>query len=178
MIDRVMDRIGLCMSIIGSLVLLLMLITTIADVIANKVLGFPFPGATEVVMSIMPISVCAFLLSVQIKKRHITIDVLIKRLGPKAKLVLQLLIQPCGIFLFGLLTWLTIPMAIHSVRIAEHTGGNVGVPIYPAKIMIPIATGLVTIQLVLEIIRMLRDLKNPPVEAPDTCDLTDEAEKK
>lgn len=176
MIDRVMDRIGLGVSIIGSLVLLLMLITTIADVIADKVLGSPFPGATEVVMSIMPISVCAFLLSVQIKKRHITIDILINRLGPKAKRVLQLLIQPCGIFLFGLLTWLTIPMAIHSVRIAEHTGGNVGVPMYPAKVMIPIATGLVTIQLVLESIRMLRDLKNPPAEAPNTCDLTDEAE--
>jgi TRAP-type C4-dicarboxylate transport system permease small subunit len=122
-------------------------------------------------MSIMPISVCAFLLSVQIKKRHIVIDVLINRMGPRAARILQLLIQPCGIFLFGLLTWLTIPMAIHSVKIAEHTGGNVGVPMYPAKVVIPIATGLVTIQLVLEMVRMLRDLKSPPAAANRVCEL-------
>jgi TRAP-type C4-dicarboxylate transport system permease small subunit len=171
MIDRIMDRIASVMSILGALILLLMLVTTIADVVADKVLRSPFPGATELVMSIMPISVCAFLLSVQIKKRHIVIDVLINRLGPGAARILQLLIQPCGIFLFGLLTWLTIPMAIHSVKIAEHTGGNVGVPMYPAKVMIPIATGLVTIQLLLELVRMLRDLKNPPAEATRVCEL-------
>jgi C4-dicarboxylate transporter, DctQ subunit len=174
MIDRIMDRIASVMSILGALVLLLMLVTTIADVVADKVLRSPFPGATELVMSIMPISVCAFLLSVQIKKRHIVIDVLINRLGSRAARILQLLIQPCGIFLFGLLTWLTIPMAIHSVKIGEHTGGNVGVPMYPAKVMIPIATGLVTIQLVLELVRMLRDLKTPPAEATAVCELIDD----
>jgi TRAP-type C4-dicarboxylate transport system permease small subunit len=178
MIDRIMDRIASGMSIIGAMILLLMLLTTIADVVADKVLGSPFPGATEVVMSIMPISVCAFLLSVQIQKRHIVIDLLVNRMGPAAARFLRLLIQPCGIFLFGLLTWLTVPLAIHSFRIAEHTGGNVGIPMYPAKIMIPVATGLVTIQLVLEWVRMLRDLKNPPVEAPATCELIDDTDSR
>lgn len=179
MIDRIMDRIASGMSILGTLILLLMLVTTIADVVADKVLRAPFPGATEVVMSIMPISVAAFLLSVQIKQRHIVIDFLINRLGPVGARVLQALTQPCGIFLFGLLTWLTIPMAIHSVGIGEHTGGNVGVPMYPAKVMIPIATGLVTIQLILEWVRTLRDLKRPPVKAPGTCELkTDDTDSR
>jgi TRAP-type C4-dicarboxylate transport system permease small subunit len=167
------------MSILGAGVLLLMLVTTIADVIADKVLRSPFPGATEMVMSIMPISVCAFLLSVQIKKRHIVIDFLVNRLGPRGARILQLLTQPCGFFLFGLLTWLTIPMAIHSFGIGEHTGGNVGVPMYPAKIMIPIATGLVTIQLVLEWARTLRDLKSPAAEAPGDRELmTDDTDSR
>jgi TRAP-type C4-dicarboxylate transport system permease small subunit len=169
-----MDRIAWALSIIGALVLLIMLVVTIADVIADKLLKQPFPGATELIMSIMPISVCAFLLSVQIKKRHIVIDLLVNRFGPRARIFLQLLAPPCGIFLFGLLTWLSVPLAIHSVKIGEHTGGNVGVPMYPAKVMIPIATGLVTIQLVIELVRTLRDLKNPPAETARTCEIIDD----
>ena len=169
MIDKVMDRIAWGMSIIGAFVLLLMLVVTIADVVADKLLKLPFPGATELVMSIMPISVCAFLLSLQIKKRHIVIDIMVNMFGPKARVFLQLLTPPCGIFLFGLLTWLSIPLAIHSVRIGEHTGGNVGVPMYPAKVMIPIATGLVTIQLIIELVRTLRDLKKPPCSGCQDC---------
>jgi len=174
MIDRIMDRIAWGLSVIGAFVLLLMLVVTIADVVADKLLQLPFPGATELIMSIMPISVCAFLLSVQIKKRHIVIDLLVNRLSPKARVLLQLLTQPCGLFLFGLLTWLTVPMAIHSVKIGEHTGGNVGVPMYPAKVMIPIATGLVAIQMVIELVRTLGQLKNPPAAAEKICEITDD----
>lgn len=169
-----MDRIAWGLSVIGALVLLLMLVVTIADVISGRLLKLPFPGTTELIMSIMPISVCAFLLSVQIKKRHIAIDILVNRFGPKARVFLQLLTPSCGIFLFGLLTWLNVPLAIHSVKIGEHTGGNVGVPMYPAKLMIPIATGLVTIQLIIEMVRILRDLKNPPMSAANTCDMNDQ----
>jgi TRAP-type mannitol/chloroaromatic compound transport system permease small subunit len=168
-----MDRIAWGLSVIGALVLLLMLVVTVADVVADKLLQLPFPGATELIMSIMPISVCAFLLSVQIKKRHIVIDIMVNMLGPKARVFLQLLTPPCGIFLFGLLTWLSIPLAIHSVRIGEHTGGNVGVPMYPAKVMIPIATGLVTVQLIIELVRILRDWRKPQAQAADTCEIND-----
>lgn len=173
LIDTIMDRIAWVMSVIGAFVLFLMLVVTIADVVADKVLKLPFPGATELVMSIMPISVCAFLLSVQIKKRHIAIDIMVNLLGPKVQRILQLLTPLSGIFLFGLLTWLSVPLAIHSVRIGEHTGGNVGVPMYPAKIMIPIATGLVTLQLVIELVRMLRDWTKTTVKAAPECDIND-----
>jgi TRAP-type mannitol/chloroaromatic compound transport system permease small subunit len=178
MIDKIMGRVAWSMSLLGAFVLLLILVTTIADVFASKVLGTPFPGATELVMSVMPITVCAFLLSVQIQKRHISIDILIKRLTPLSQVILQLLIQPWVIFLFGLVTYLTIPMAIHSVSIAEHTGGSVGVPIYPAKVMIPLATGLVTIQLLLEFFRTLMKLKNPVDEAATTCEIIDDSRAK
>lgn len=174
MIDKIMDRIAWGLSVLGALVLLIMLMVTIVDVVADKLLQSPFPGATELIMSIMPISVCAFLLSVQIKKRHIVIDLLVIRLSLKARVALQLLTQPCALFLFGLLTWLTIPMAVHSVKIGEHTGGNVGVPMYPAKVMIPIATGLVTIQLIIELVRTLGHLKKPPAVAESTYEIIED----
>ena len=156
--NKVMQRIAAVCNVIGAIALLIMLVVTVADVIMSRIFNSPFPGATEVITSVMPISVFAFLLSTQLKSRHINIDMVINRLGPKAGTLLKMAGQGIGIFLFGLLTKLTVPMAIYSYKITEHTGGGVAVPMYPAKIMIPIATGLLTIQLVLELMKSLRVL--------------------
>lgn len=159
-IDKIMGRIAFGSNIIGAMAILTMLVVTTADVVMNKVFNWPFPGATEVVTSVMPISVFAFLLGAQIQKRHISIDIIVSQVGSRVQTGLSFLALSIGIFLFGLLTLLNVPLAIHSVAIGEHTGGNVAVPMYPAKIMIPLATGLITIQFILEMVRGFRKLSS------------------
>ena len=149
--EKIMDTLGKTFSCIGALAILTLLVVTVSEVIMNKIFNSPFPGATEIITSVMPISVFGFLLSTQIQKRHITIDVIVHRLGANWQTVLKFFSQGIGVYLFGLLTYLNIPLAIHSFKIGDHTGGNVAVPIYPAKIIIPLATGLITIQLFIEL---------------------------
>ena len=169
--NKVMLKIAAVCNLIGAFALIIMLVVTVADVIMNKIFNSPFPGATEVITSAMPISVFAFLLSTQMKSRHIRIDMILNRLGTKARTILKIGGQGIGIFLFGLLTKLNVPLAIHSYQIGEHTGGSIAVPIYPAKIMIPIATGFLTIQLAYELFKSLRGLiatggdESSPLEA-------------
>ena len=143
---------------IGALAILIILVVTVADVVMNKIFDAPFPGATEIITSAMPISVFGFLLSAQINQRHITIDVVVERLRSKWQTILKFLAQGIGIYLFGLLTYLNIPMAVHSIRIMDHTGGNIAVPIYPAKIIIPLATGLIAIQLFIEFCKSIHSV--------------------
>ena len=149
--DKVMNSISLVFTVIGSVGILIIFVVTVADVIMNKIFNSPFPGATEIITSAMPISVFGFLLATQIKKRHITIDVIVSRLSGKWQIVLKFLAQGIGIYLFGLLTYLNIPLAIYAYKIGDHTGGNVAVPLYPAKIIIPLATSLITVQLFIEL---------------------------
>ena len=149
--DKVMNRLSWIFTVIGAAGILIIFVVTVADVIMNKIFNSPFPGATEIITSAMPISVFGFLLATQIKKRHIAIDVILSRLNGKWQIVLKFLAQGIGIYLFGLLTYLNIPLAIYSYKIGDHTGGNVAVPLYPAKIIIPLATSLITIQLFIEL---------------------------
>ena len=149
--SRTMEIIAGILNVLGAIAIMIILTVTVADVIMNKIFNSPFPGATEIITSAMPISVFAYLVSAQVKKRHITIDVIVGRLKAQWQTLLRFVAQGIGIYLFGLLTYLNIPMALHSFRIGEHTGGNVAVPIYPAKIVIPVATGLLTIQLIVEL---------------------------
>ena len=155
---NIMSRLAGVLSAIGALAILIILVVTVADVVMNKIFNSPFPGATEIITSMMPISVFGFLLSTQIKKRHITIDAVTVRMTAQWQTVVKSLGLGIGVYLFGLLTYLNIPMAIHSFKIGDHTGGTIAVPLYPAKIIIPIATGLVAIQLLLELSRSLRTL--------------------
>ena len=156
--SKVMQKIAAVCNVIGAIALLIMLVVTVADVIMGRIFNAPFPGATEIITSVMPISVFAFLLSTQMKSRQISIDMVLNRLGTRPRTLLKIAGQGVGIFLFGLLTKLTVPMAIYSYEISEYTGGSVPIPMYPAKIMIPVATGLITIQLVLELIKSVRVL--------------------
>jgi TRAP-type mannitol/chloroaromatic compound transport system permease small subunit len=45
---------------------------------------------------------------------------------------------------------------------------------YPAKVMIPIATGLVAIQMVIELVRTIGHLKHPPQVEEKTCEIIDD----
>ncbi len=155
---NIMSRLAGILSAIGALAILIILVVTVADVVMNKIFNSPFPGATEIITSMMPISVFGFLLSTQIKKRHITIDAVTVRLTANWQTFVKSLGLGIGVYLFGLLTYLNIPMAIHSFKIGDHTGGTIAVPLYPAKIIIPIATGLVAIQLLIELSRSVRTL--------------------
>ena len=155
---NIMSRLAGVLSVVGALAILIILVVTVADVVMNKIFNSPFPGATEIITSMMPITVFGFLLSTQIKKRHITIDAVTVRLTEKWQTVVKSLGLGIGVYLFGLLTYLNIPMAIHSFKIGDHTGGTIAVPLYPAKIIIPIATGLVAIQLLIELSRSVRTL--------------------
>jgi len=156
--DKFLSPVAGLFKVIGALAVLIILVVTVADVIMNKIFGLPFPGATEVIIAVMPISVFAYLFLVQRNGRHITIEVITGRFRDRWKIILKFLAQGIGIYLFGLLTYLNVPMAIYSVRIGEHTGGNVAVPLYPAKVVIPLATGMVTLQLLIELGKSAWDL--------------------
>ena len=155
---NIMSRLAGALSAIGAVAILIILVVTVADVVMNKIFNSPFPGATEIITSMMPISVFGFLLSTQIKERHITIDAVTVRLTAKWQAFVKSIGLGIGVYLFGLLTYLNIPMAIHSFKIGDHTGGMVAVPLYPAKIIIPVATGLVAIQLLIELSRSISTL--------------------
>ena len=156
--DKLMSPVAGIFNVIGALAILVIMVVTVADVIMNKIFGLPFPGATEVIIAVMPISVFAYLFIVQRKGRQITIEVITGRFSDRWKIVLKFLAQGIGIYLFGLLTYLNVPMAIYSVHIGEHTGGTIAIPLYPAKVVIPLATGLITIQIFIELCRGVRGL--------------------
>ena len=161
-IEKLLKFISNRLDDLGSIALLIILLTTTADAIMNNVFGSPFAGGTEIVSSIMPICVFSFLLSTTIKKRHIWIGLLVEKLSFKLQLLARVIVLSILIFLFGLLSYLSLPVVFYSCEIGECTGGTLPVPIWPAKVVILISVILVTVQYVIELINLFINIKKSP----------------
>jgi TRAP-type mannitol/chloroaromatic compound transport system permease small subunit len=85
---------------------------------------------------------------------HVRIDILYQRLSPKGQAWIDLL----GGVLFllpvaGLLTWLSWPLLVESLRINEMSPDAGGLARWPVKLMLPAGFGLLLLQGVSEIIK-------------------------
>ena len=147
MIDVALRWLSNILAIIGGIALVLMMVQTVADVIADQFFSRPIPGNLEVI-SVHHMVLVVFLPLAFVERRHEHIQVdlvyqLMPRLMQRSILVLGYLI---GAGFFAILTWRTWGDALRSLEKNEMLMGNVYVIIWPAKFVLPIgfaAIGLV-----------------------------------
>jgi len=78
--------------------------------------------------------------------RHIRIELLQKRFGSRLKLVSNMLSLFCFLFFVGVLVWQGYEMAELSFTSREQLTGIFRMPIYPLKMVIPVAALLFLLQ--------------------------------
>jgi len=87
-------------------------------------------------------------------EEHVRVDVFFSRMTPRQQAWLDVF---GGIFFLMpmalIITWMSIPMVVNSVRIWEHSSDPGGLLRWPIKIVIPIGFALLAIQGVAEIIK-------------------------
>lgn len=92
---------------------------------------------------------------------HVRVDVLYGRLGARGRAMTDLL----GGLLLALpftvyAIWVTVPTAIEAVRVREMSADAGGLPRYPLQVLVPVAFGLLALQVVAEIARAVRTLED------------------
>ena len=79
-------------------------------------------------------------------ERHIRVDILYDRFGPRLKLLSHIFTAICFILFIGILVWQGYEMARTSIENREVIRGIIRFPIYPLKTLIPIASFLFLLQ--------------------------------
>ena len=157
-VREILAKIGMVYSVIGGIAVFLMMFVGTFDVIACTFFNKPLPGAKEMIQVLMPISVFGFLMYAQLMRRHVEVDILKGRCSRRVIGILNIVAYTVGLFVFVPMTLLTAEGAWHSIIIREYTAGSLGFPMYPARIAIPIATGLLCLQLILDFMLELKNL--------------------
>ena len=150
-VNRLLDRVGLALVLVGGVVLLVSMLWTTADVIGTQLFGWPIPGSLELVSNNMVVVVFASLAHVQRRRGHIRVEFLRTRAGPRARAVMDAVTHGVAIVFFGLLLWQATSYAGYSWQIRESTAGLIRFPVYPARFAIVIGVGLLVIQLVIDV---------------------------
>ncbi|MGK7654169.1 TRAP transporter small permease subunit [Roseovarius sp. B08] len=149
LIDLALKYLSGLLAVIGGVALVLMMVQTVADVIADQFFSRPIPGNLEVI-SVHHMVLVVFLPLAFVERRHEHIQVdlvyqLMPRLMQRCTLVFGYLIST-GFFV--VLAWRTWGDAMRSLAKNEMMMGNVYVIIWPAKFVLPIgfaAIGLVVL---------------------------------
>lgn len=134
------------MAYIGGFVVFILMILVSADVIGRKV-WTSVPGSFELSEALMVPAVFFPLMFVQMRREHVFVGVTTDWLSARTVACLDGLAAVIGFLMFGLLTWLSFGRALDAYSIGEYRLAVISVPIWPFRLMIPLGTGLMVLQL-------------------------------
>lgn len=162
-LNNLLERFALAILLIGGSGLLMSMFLGVGDVVGTQVLQAPLPGARELTESTMVLIVFGALAYAQIQRSHIRVELLYTRMPPRVQAMMDVVTDLAAITFFGLLLWQAINEVQISWEIDESTVGLIRFPLYPARIILAVGTGLLIIRLVLD---MVIDLKRVSTGEP------------
>ena len=141
----------------GILSVVVMMVLGASEVILSVTMNFRIPGAKEMLALLMVITVFSFLPYAFHSKQMVAIDILASLYGKSLKRLYEMACGVVGLVVFIPVTFLTFPAAWRSLKILEYTGGSLAVPIYPARIIIPLSSTFLCIQLILAGLKAIQE---------------------
>lgn len=143
---------------LGAATILLMMGSTIIDVSRRFLLSKPVGGVVELNEMLVVWIVFLGLAYVQADAAHVRVDVLFSRLSPKKRAILNILACSVGLALFGLIMVKGGQAAWSAWVRGEYKFGAVPFPLWPSKVMVPIGSSLLCVQLVIDIVLNIQQL--------------------
>ncbi|WP_347309961.1 TRAP transporter small permease [Defluviimonas sp. SAOS-178_SWC] len=158
MIDTLLYRLSRFLTLVAGIGLILMMVQTVADVVADNFFGKPIPGNLEVI-SVYHMVLVVFLPLALVEWKHENIQVDLFFLMMSAWLQRTVLVVgylTCAVF-FAILTRQTWIDAVASWQKNELMMAAIYLVIWPAKFVLPIGFGAITLVTLRHAVRALRD---------------------
>ena len=140
--------------------LVIMLVLTVADVLAVKLFNAPIPGAIELVSFLSVIVVAFSLAYTQQLKGHIQVEFFVSRFPERLQAAVGVLVCLLSIALFALLAWRSIEFG----RVLQASGEvsmTQRIPFYPFVYAVAACCLPMCLQLALQLVGHLRRLVKP-----------------
>ena len=164
MIESAIRRFAYALAFIAGVVVVLMMIQTVADVVASNFLRRPIEGNLEIIsVYYMVLVVFLPLAFVELRHEHINVDLIVQLMPPtlhRAVLVFGYLV--CAAF-FAILAYQTGEDAVNAWRIGEIMMGSSYVTIWPAKFALPVGFSGIMVAVLLHAWKALTDASFEPL---------------
>lgn len=156
LLSGILRHLALAILLIGGVGTMAAMFLGTIEVVGTQILHTPVPGALELTESTMVLIVFGALCYAQIRRSHIRVELIYTNTGPRARAVMDVFADLCGLLFFCLLLWQAYNEAIYSLQIGEATVGLIRFPLYPARIILAVGTAMLILQLCLDLITDIR----------------------
>lgn len=147
---------------VGLAILLLMMLLTVGNVVGRRFFKAPISGTFELTEFMLALVVFFAIAYTQVRKGHISIDVVVSRFSPRAQAIIASITYFFSLGLFSLVTWQS---AVHANRLFEghNVSGVLSVPIYPFVIAVAVGSLLFCLVLLADFLKSLaKAVKHEP----------------
>lgn len=144
------------LNIISAIFILILMLLISADVVGRYAFGKPLHGTFEIGESLLVFVVFLGFAYTQYHKANIRVQMVANRMPFRVRPLLDCLAHGLGFALFALVTWETFRYFLTSWAIREASAGMVNVPLYPARLAVPMGSFFLAFQFALDSVADLR----------------------
>ncbi len=137
---------------VAAVALAFMMFLMVTDVFCRYVLNRPILGAFEITEFMMMVLVFFALAHAQVRKAHISVDVLVLKLSKRTQQILEAVGSVLGLGLFSLMTWQIVLHALRVYKAHQHSI-DLGIPLFPFTLLAALATAVFCLTLIVSAIR-------------------------
>ena len=137
---------------------LVMMLVGVADILGTRFFNRPIPGTHELTETMMVAAIFLSLAIAQAQGRHVRVEMLVDRLGPRGRAAFGALADVASMLAFALIAWYGWRAGITATAIGEFTSGQIPFPIWPAKLCLAVGASLAVVQCAVDARRHLARL--------------------
>lgn len=152
---------------LGGVAVLLLCLYTTGDVIGRYLLDNPLPASWELTLILLVVITFWGIGYVQARGRHMRLEFLWQRFGPRGQIILDILSVLIGLFLFAIVTWQVWLWTVDAWVTHEAMLGIWRIPYFPPRLALTIGAFSLCIQYVIDLVRYTGKLLSMGQEAEE-----------
>ncbi len=153
-----MERVIHVLGTLAAVLIITIMTLTTSDVIARYVIGSPLKGGVEISEILFLSAVYLGLSYTHLFREHVGVDLLISRFSKKTRLCLETVMLLLALLTYGVLAWRGAGAFWTSIETGEYRWGLISIPLWPARLMIPLGVSALCLKFIAEIVLNLRRL--------------------
>ncbi|MPV35569.1 TRAP transporter small permease subunit [Georgenia subflava] len=168
---KIVDRITHGLGALGGVGVIALMLMTVIDVTLRKLTGRGLGGTIE--YSEVVLVACVFLgiAGAQVAGAHVSTSVLTSHLHGRVNRTVRVAAGSVAVLIVVAMVYASAIMAIDSVQANEFRFGLVRVPVWPARILVPIGLFLFLLQFIRGLVAVARDEEEQDSERTEDIDV-------
>lgn len=155
--DRLLFRLETLLALISGLAVFMLMVMAVVSVAGRNLFAQPLPGYVDWIEQAMPLIAFMGIAYVQREGGHIRMDILVGRLHGRLLWLVELITTLAILLLMVLMVWGTWAHFQRSFDFAaplwsRDSSMDIALPIWPAKLLAPVAFSVLCLRLVLQIL--------------------------
>lgn len=138
------------LNIIAAIFIFILMLIVCADVVGRYVFSRPLWGTFEIAESLLVFIVFLGFAYTQQQKGNIRVQILVGRLPPRVRPLLDFVAHALGLAIFALITYEAGRHAIEAWRIGEESVGMVRIPLWPSRFAVPVGGFFLALQFAID----------------------------